>query len=81
MSGGVELEAEKIEPRRPQRRMVGQLGGCPLRRRGEGGKHDRGGEEGPENRWGKRGHRYGPFRSIKSIAAKMCPGNKSDLKE
>jgi hypothetical protein len=81
LPGGIELEAEEIEPRRPQRRVVGEPGGGPLRRRGERGEHDGGSKKGPDNRWGKRGHRERAFSGEKNVAPKMCPGNKSALKE
>jgi hypothetical protein len=56
LPGGVELEAEEIEPRRSQCRVVGKQRRRPLRGRDECGKHDRGGEERPDNCWRERGH-------------------------
>ena len=68
------LATGAIRPRVAERisfDQVGEQGRRPLCRRGEGGQHDRGGEEGPDNRWGERGHRYGPFAGEKNACEKV----------
>jgi len=50
LPGGIALEAEEIESRHPQRRMVGEQRGRPLRRCGERGEHNRGRDERADNR-------------------------------